>query len=57
MFHRGFFLLIVRDDALAATVSEPIQRYSVVRRARSIAEAQQMLVTQSRWSGVVVDLD
>lgn len=57
MFHRGFFLLIVRDDALAATVSEPIQRYSVVRRARSLTEAQQMLAAQSRWSGVVVDLD
>ena len=57
MFQRGFFLLVVRDDALAVTVGEPIQRYSVLRRARSVAEATTMLVANDRWSGVVVDLD
>lgn len=57
MFHRGFFLLVIRDDALAQSLSEPIQRYSVVRRARSYDEAATMLVPRSRWSGVVVDLD
>jgi DNA-binding NarL/FixJ family response regulator len=57
MFQRGFFLLIARDDGLALSLSEPVQRYSVVRRARSYAEAAEMLQSNSRWSGVVVDLD
>lgn len=57
MFQRGFFLLVIRDDGLAHSLTEPIQRYSVVRRARSYAEAKTMLVPHSRWSGVVVDLD
>lgn len=57
MFQRGFFLLVVRDDGLAQSLSEPIQRYSVVRRARFYREALSMLVPRARWSGVVVDLD
>ena len=57
MFQRGFFLLITRDDALALTLGEPIQRYSVVRRARCYREACSMLTPNARWSGVVVDID
>ena len=57
MFQRGFFLLVARDDGLALTVGEPLQRYSVVRRARTYCEAADMLQTNERWSGVVVDLD
>jgi DNA-binding NarL/FixJ family response regulator len=57
MFQRGFFLLIARDDGLAQSLSEPLQRYSVVSRARCYAEAASMLLSNSRWSGVVVDLD
>jgi len=57
MFQRGFFLLVIRDDGLAHSLSEPIQRYSVVRRARTYREAVGMLQTQSRWSGLVADLD
>lgn len=57
MFQRGFFLMVVRDDALCTTLSEPMQRYSVVRRARCYREAVPMLVPRARWSGVVVDLD
>lgn len=57
MFQRGFFLLITRDDGLALTLGEPLQRYSVVRRAKTYAEAVTMLLPNSRWSGVVVDLD
>lgn len=54
---RGFFLLVARDDALAQAVSEPIQRYSVVRRARCYRDAVPMLAPRTRWSGVIVDLD
>ncbi|MDB4972962.1 MAG: Two-component nitrogen fixation transcriptional regulator FixJ [Myxococcaceae bacterium] len=57
MFQRGFFLLIAKDDGLALTLSEPLQRYSVVRRAKCYREAVAMLLPNSRWSGVVVDLD
>lgn len=57
MFQRGFFLLITRDDGLALTLGEPLQRYSVVRRAKCSREAAAMLLPNSRWSGVVVDLD
>jgi DNA-binding NarL/FixJ family response regulator len=57
MFQRGFFLLIARDDGLALTLAEPLQRYSVVRRARCYREAAAMLLPNSRWSGVVADLD
>ncbi len=57
MFQRGFFLLITRDDGLALTLGEPLQRYSVVRRAKCYPEAAAMLLPNSRWSGVVVDLD
>jgi DNA-binding NarL/FixJ family response regulator len=56
-FQRGFFLLVARDDALAHALSEPIQRYSVVRRARCYRDALPMLLPRTRWSGVVVDLD
>jgi DNA-binding NarL/FixJ family response regulator len=56
-FQRGFFLLVVRDDGLAHALSEPIQRYSVVRRARCYRDAVPMLAPRMRWSGVVVDLD
>lgn len=54
---RGFFLLVARDDGLAQALSEPIQRYSVVRRARSFRDAIPMLAPRTHWSGVVVDLD
>lgn len=57
MFQRGFFLMVIRDDGLAQALSEPMQRYSVVRRARSYREAVSMLVPRARWSGLVVDLD
>lgn len=57
MFQRGFFLLITRDDGLAITLGEPLQRYSVVRRAKCYRGATAMLLPNSRWSGVVVDLD
>ncbi len=57
MFQRGFFLLVIRDDGLATVFSEPMQRYSVVRRARSAREAVPMLVPRALWSGVVIDLD
>lgn len=57
MFQRGFFLLVIRDDGLALALSEPMQRYSVVRRARSAREAIPMLVPRALWSGVVIDLD
>jgi len=57
MFQRGFFLLVIRDDGLALALSEPMQRYSVVRRARSAREAMTMLVPRALWSGVVIDLD
>lgn len=57
MFQRGFFLLVIRDDALATTLTEPMQRYSVVRRVRSAREAVPMLVPRALWSGVVIDLD
>jgi DNA-binding NarL/FixJ family response regulator len=56
-FQRGFFLLIARDEGLAHALSEPIQRYSVVRRARCYRDAVPMLAPRARWSGVVVDLD
>ena len=57
MFQRGFFLLVIRDDGLCTALSEPMQRYSVVRRARCYREAVPMLVPRARWSGVVIDLD
>ncbi len=57
MFQRGLFLIITRDDALALTVSEPLQRYSVARRTASVREALPLLVPRARWSGVVLDLD
>jgi DNA-binding NarL/FixJ family response regulator len=57
MFQRGFFLLVIRDDGLAQALTEPIQRFSVVRRARSYRDAVPMLVPRARWSGLVVDLD
>jgi DNA-binding NarL/FixJ family response regulator len=57
MFQRGFFLLLTRDDGLALIVSDPIQRFSVVRRATTCREAAGMLAERARWSGVVVDLD
>src|ERR1700712_768090 len=57
MFQRGFFLLIARDDGLALTLAEPLQRYSVVRRAKCYRDAAAMLLPNSRWCGVVVDLD
>lgn len=56
-FQRGFFLLVVKDDGLAHALSEPIQRYSVVRRAKCFRDAVPMLAPRTRWSGVVVDLD
>ncbi len=57
MFQRGFFLLVIRDDGLAMALSEPMQRYSVVRRARSARDAIPMLVPRALWSGLVIDLD
>lgn len=57
MFQRGFFLLVMRDDGMAAALTEPIQRYSVVRRAPCYHDALSMLVPRARWSGVVLDLD
>lgn len=57
MFQRGFFLLVIRDDGLAMALSEPLQRYSVARRARSVREAIPMLVPRALWSGVIIDLD
>lgn len=56
-FQRGFFLLVVRDDSLAHSLSEPVQRYSIVRRARCFRDAVPMLAPHNRWSGVLVDLD
>ncbi len=38
-------------------LTEPMQRYSVVRRVRSVREAVPMLVPRALWSGVVIDLD
>jgi len=57
MFQRGYFLVLVPDDGLAETVLEPVQRYSVTRRATSVAEALELLTDAERWSGVIVDLD
>lgn len=57
MFQRGFFLLVARDDGLAQSLSEPLQRYSVVSRARCYRDAASLLLSNARWSGVVVDLD
>jgi len=54
---RGFFLVVARDDSLAQALGEPIQRYSVVRRARCYKEAISMLNPDERWSGVLVDVD
>jgi DNA-binding NarL/FixJ family response regulator len=57
MLNRGFFLLISRDDGLAQQVTELAQRYAVVIRACSLAEADIMLRRNRSWSGVLLDLD
>jgi DNA-binding NarL/FixJ family response regulator len=55
---RGHFALIVRDDALALAMSEPVQRYSVGRRFRSMREALPRCTSDgTRWSGALVDAD
>lgn len=57
MFQRGFFLVIVRDDGLAHTLLETMQRYTVTRRVRCYKEALPLLTPHARWSGLVMDLD
>ncbi len=57
MSQRGSFLLVTRDDLLARSLTEAIQRYSVVRRASSFAEARTLLVPDTSWVGVIADVD
>jgi DNA-binding NarL/FixJ family response regulator len=55
---RGHFALVVRDDALALSLSEPVQRYSVGRRFRVMREAMPRLGPDDvRWSGVMIDAE
>ncbi len=56
MLQRGFFLLITHDDQLVRIVSEPVQRYSVLRRARGEGEALSLLRPNAQWSGAMLDL-
>lgn len=55
---RGHFALVVRDEALAASIGESVQRYSVGRRFKTLREAlPRFAPEQPRWSGALVDTD